>query len=118
MSAIQIMQAQPWVERLGSTLLHFLWEGVAIAAVYAVGRRWTERGVGPHARYIVACVALTPRPSSPRRSCSWLCTSSRSSSWRMSACRRAFMFMHRDERVYTSGEAATSTQSGQVSIIA
>jgi hypothetical protein len=36
MSAIQILSTQPWVERLGSTLLHFLWEGLAIAAVYAV----------------------------------------------------------------------------------
>jgi uncharacterized protein (TIGR03435 family) len=65
MSAIQIMSTQPWVERLGSTLLHFLWEGLAIAAVYAVGRRWTERRVGPDARYVVACVALAMMAAAP-----------------------------------------------------
>jgi uncharacterized protein (TIGR03435 family) len=65
MSAIQIMSTQPWVERLGSTLLHFLWEGLAIAAVYAVGRRWTERRVGPNARYTVACLALAMMAAAP-----------------------------------------------------
>jgi hypothetical protein len=58
MSAIRIMSTQPWVAQLGSTLLHFLWEGLAIAAVYAVGRQSTERSVGPNARYLVACVTL------------------------------------------------------------
>ena len=65
MSAIQIMSTQPWVERLGATLLHFLWEGLAIAAVYAVGRRWTERSFGPNARYIAACVALAMMATAP-----------------------------------------------------
>ena len=65
MNAIQIMSTQPWVAQLGSTLLHFLWEGLAIAAVYAVGRRWTERSFGPNARYIVACVALAMMAAAP-----------------------------------------------------
>ena len=50
MSAIQIMSTQPWVDQLGATLLHFLWEGLAIAAVHAVGRTWTERSFGPPSR--------------------------------------------------------------------
>lgn len=65
MSANEIMSAQPWVDQLGSTLLHFLWEGLAIAAVYAVGRKWTERSFGPSARYIVACVTLAVMAAAP-----------------------------------------------------
>jgi beta-lactamase regulating signal transducer with metallopeptidase domain len=65
MSAIQMLSTQPWVEQLGSTLLHFLWEGLAIAAVYAAGRRWTEQSFGPNARYIVACVALAMMAAAP-----------------------------------------------------
>jgi len=65
MSALRILSTQPWVEQLGSTLLHFLWEGLAIAAVHAVGRRWTERSFRPDARYIVACVALAMMAAAP-----------------------------------------------------
>ena len=28
MNAIQILSSQPWVERLGWTLVHFLWQGI------------------------------------------------------------------------------------------
>ena len=31
---------QPWTERLGWTLLHFLWQGVLVAALYALARAW------------------------------------------------------------------------------
>ena len=65
MSTFQIVWVQPWVEQLGATLLHFLWEGLAIAAVYGVGRRWAERRVGPNARYIGACVALALMAATP-----------------------------------------------------
>ena len=40
MNAIQLLSSEPWVERLGWTLLHFLWQGVLIAAVYAAIRKW------------------------------------------------------------------------------
>ncbi len=33
--AFQILATQPWIERLGMTLLHLLWQGAIIAAVYA-----------------------------------------------------------------------------------
>lgn len=36
----QFFSGQPWVERLGWTLVQFLWQGALIAAVYAVARRW------------------------------------------------------------------------------
>jgi hypothetical protein len=38
MPAIQMLASQPWVERLGWTLVHFLWQGALIAALYAIVR--------------------------------------------------------------------------------
>ena len=66
MNAIQLLAAQPWVERLGSTLLHFLWQGVPIAAVYAAARKWlrhppAERALPPRLRR-ARCMAAAPRP--------------------------------------------------------
>ena len=43
MNAIHFLSSQPWVGLLGSTLLHFLWQGVLIAAVYAAARKWIAR---------------------------------------------------------------------------
>ena len=34
MNTVEILSLQPWVERLGWTLVHFLWQGLAIAIVY------------------------------------------------------------------------------------
>jgi uncharacterized protein (TIGR03435 family) len=65
MNAIQLLSMQPWVDRLGSTLLHFLWQGVLIAAVYAAARRWTTRRYGPNVRYILACAALAALAAAP-----------------------------------------------------
>src|SRR5580704_8787294 len=72
MNTIQMIATQPWVERLGSTLLHFLWEGLSIAAVYAAGRTWTERRCGPNARYILACVTLATMAVAPVVTWIWL----------------------------------------------
>jgi uncharacterized protein (TIGR03435 family) len=64
MNAIQIfpaqqlaaqLAAQAWVERLGWTLVHFLWEGFVIAAIYAAVRIGVRR---PGVRYIAGCAAL------------------------------------------------------------
>jgi hypothetical protein len=46
------------VERLGWTLLHFLWQGTVIAACYAVLRRICGPRLGAEAGYRVACLAL------------------------------------------------------------
>jgi uncharacterized protein (TIGR03435 family) len=62
MNTIGTLAAQPWVERLGATLLHFLWQGVAIGAVYAVARR---RAASANARYQLACVALAAMAAAP-----------------------------------------------------
>src|ERR1035437_5150468 len=58
MNAINLVSAQPWVERLGLTLLHFLWQGVLVVAVYAAARRWTVRAARPNVRYFLACAAF------------------------------------------------------------
>jgi uncharacterized protein (TIGR03435 family) len=45
------------IDRLGSTLLHFLWQGALIAAIYTIARRLTARS-SPNVRYVLACTAL------------------------------------------------------------
>lgn len=65
MNAIHFFAAQPWVERLGATLLHFLWQGALIAAVYAAARRRSARAAGPGVRYILACAALAAMAAAP-----------------------------------------------------
>ena len=44
-----------FIDAAGWTLVHFLWQGAAIAAVAAVGLRLL-RGGSPQARYALACV--------------------------------------------------------------
>src|SRR5688572_10550851 len=58
MSAIQILATQEWVERLGFTLLHFLWQGGIIATIYGAVRIGGRRALGPNGRYAIACAAL------------------------------------------------------------
>ena len=62
---MQILSAQPWVERLGWTLVHFLWQGLAIAALYAAARRAMARRSSPNARYLLACAALAAMMAAP-----------------------------------------------------
>lgn len=61
MSLIQVFAAQPWVERLGWTLIHFLWQGTLIAAVYAIARRSRTTQL----RYLLACLALAAMTIAP-----------------------------------------------------
>ena len=65
MNTIRFLFAQPWVDRLGWTLLHFLWQGVLIAAVYAATRKWCVRTSSPNARYLLACAALAAMAIAP-----------------------------------------------------
>lgn len=64
MSPLQILAVQPGVYRLGSTLLHFLWEGSIIAAAYAVARI-RVRASAPDVRYLLACAALATMAAAP-----------------------------------------------------
>jgi len=59
MSGIEVLATQPWVERLGLTLLHFVWQGAIVVAMYAGARRLGARALGPNGRYLLACGALT-----------------------------------------------------------
>jgi len=65
MNPIQFLESQPWAERLGWTLVHFLWQGAAIAALYAAARGWAGRSSGPNTRYTLGCVALAAMMAAP-----------------------------------------------------
>ena len=65
MSLPQILAAQPWVQRLGLTLLHFLWQGAAIVTIYAAARKCAARSLEPNGRYLLACAALTAMAIAP-----------------------------------------------------
>lgn len=58
MNAIQFLSTQSWVERLGWTLVHFLWQGALIAALYALARVWFGRTRTAGFRYLLSCTAL------------------------------------------------------------
>src|SRR5512140_2603142 len=58
MNIIRLFSEQAWVERLGWTLVHFLWQGVLIAAWYGAARRCAAFARGPNSRYLLACAAL------------------------------------------------------------
>ena len=64
MNAIRFLIAQAWVGRFGWTLVHFLWQGLAIAAVYA-GARAFAKNSPPNQRYLLACAALTAMLGAP-----------------------------------------------------
>jgi len=65
MSAIQMLASEPWVDRLGWTLVHFLWQGLSIAVLYAGVRRGMARASNPNARYLLACAALAAMVAAP-----------------------------------------------------
>ena len=65
MNAMQILSSQPWVESLGWTLVHFLWQGLSIAVLYAAARRGLARTSSPNVRYLLACAALAAMMAAP-----------------------------------------------------
>lgn len=65
MNTAQILFLHPWVERLGWALVHFLWQGLAIAVLYASARRVLPRASSPNARYLLACAALAAMVAAP-----------------------------------------------------
>ena len=65
MNAMRILASQPWVEPFGWTLVHFLWQGLAIAVLYAAIRRGLPRASSPHVRYLLACAALGAMLAAP-----------------------------------------------------
>src|SRR5437764_1726835 len=64
MNAIELLSSQPWVQRLGWTLLHFLWQGILISSVYAGTRTWARSSTS-NTRYLLACAALAAMMATP-----------------------------------------------------
>ncbi len=62
---IQVCVSDFRVQRLGWTLLHFLWQGTAIAAVYAMLRAALTRSLSARGRYALACAALVAMGVAP-----------------------------------------------------
>lgn len=56
---------QPWTERLGWTLLHFLWQGVLVAALYALARALAGDRVSARVRYAIACASMLAMTAAP-----------------------------------------------------
>lgn len=65
MNAMQMLSSEAWVERLGWTLVHFLWQGLSIALLYAAARRIMARRSSSNGRYLLACAALAAMMAAP-----------------------------------------------------
>ena len=63
---------QPWTERLGWTLLHFLWQGILVAAFYALARALAGSRISARGRYAIACGALLAMTVAPAFTYWWL----------------------------------------------
>jgi beta-lactamase regulating signal transducer with metallopeptidase domain len=64
--------SQPWTERLGWTLLHFVWQGILIAAFYALVRVLAGDRISARGRYSLACAALLSMTAAPAITYWWL----------------------------------------------
>ena len=62
MTTLPFLFTSPWVDRLGWTLIHFLWQGALIAALVAMARPFARK---PPARYVLACIALAAMTLAP-----------------------------------------------------
>ena len=65
MNAFALLPDQPWVPRLGWTLLHFLWQGAAIAALFSAVRYLLAGSLTARARYGLGCTALAAMVAAP-----------------------------------------------------
>jgi bla regulator protein blaR1 len=63
---------QSWTERLGWTLLHFLWQGILVAALYALARALAGGRISPRSRYAIACASLLAMTAAPALTYWWL----------------------------------------------
>lgn len=57
--------AEPWVHRLGWTLIQFLWQGAVIAGIFAVVRATIGRSLSSRGRYGLACATLVVMTLAP-----------------------------------------------------
>ena len=65
MNAMQVLSSQPWAERLGWVLVHFVWQGLSIAFLYAAARGVLGRALNPKERYLIGCAALASMMAAP-----------------------------------------------------
>ena len=63
---------QPWTERLGWTLLHFLWQGILVAALFALARALAGGRISARGRYAIACASLLAMTAAPVLTYWWL----------------------------------------------
>ncbi len=61
MSALELWTHMPVAKIIGLSLAHFVWQGVAIAALLAVAV-WMAGGASARSRYALACAALAALP--------------------------------------------------------
>jgi GWxTD domain-containing protein len=64
-AVITMLLSEFRVQRVGWALLHFLWQGTAIAIAFAILRRLLGRSLDAQGRYVLACVALTAMTIAP-----------------------------------------------------
>jgi beta-lactamase regulating signal transducer with metallopeptidase domain len=62
MNQLTVLFSQPWADRLGWTLVHFIWQGAVIALLLAVARIWIAV---PRRRHTAACLALASMALAP-----------------------------------------------------
>jgi Zn-dependent protease with chaperone function len=63
---------QAWIERLGWTLLHFLWQGILVASLYALVRALAGGRISARGRYAIACASLLAMTAAPALTYWWL----------------------------------------------
>ena len=71
MNTLPLWFSQPWADRLGWTLLHFLWQGAAIALLYSLVRSMA-RARAPETRYVLACLSLAAMTLAPLATWLWI----------------------------------------------
>ena len=64
MTTLDTLLFLPWMVKIGSVLVHFLWQGAAIALVLAVVLRFMRRRM-PQGRWLVSCLALAAVVAAP-----------------------------------------------------
>jgi hypothetical protein len=65
MKSLQLLFAQPLAADLGWTLLHFVWQGALISALFAAVRGLGAGSTSACARYVLACLTLATMASAP-----------------------------------------------------
>ncbi len=81
---IRVILSQLWVQQLGWTLLHFLWQGTMIAAIYAILRSTLRHSFSAQGRYALAYAALVSMAIAPPVTFLFVRTDYQTGSWTLS----------------------------------